>query len=76
MAKPAKLSKASVGYSLGGEVCGCCAHWIEEEEDEKTETGACELVQGEIDECYWCKLFKRRGRDSGDTIAGAMAREY
>ena len=55
-----KLSKASVNYSLGGDVCGACKHWIEEAEDEETETGKCQLVRGVIGEHMWCRLFNRR----------------
>ena len=56
-----KRSKASVDYSLGGDHCGACTHWIESAENEETETGECELVAGPIKEDYWCKLFKRKG---------------
>ena len=57
-----KKSKASVDYSLGGDHCGACVHFINE--NEATETGECELVEGSIKEDYWCKLFKRIGRNS------------
>ena len=52
-----KRSKASVDYSQGGDHCGACTHFIDE--DEKGETGRCELVDGSIREDMWCKLFKR-----------------
>lgn len=55
-----KRSKASVDYSLGGDHCGVCTHFIGE--DEATETGHCELVDGAIREDYWCRLFKRKGK--------------
>lgn len=55
-----KRSKASVDYSLGGDHCGACVHFINE--NEATETGECELVEGSIEEDYWCKLFKREGK--------------
>lgn len=62
----AKRSKSSVGYKRGGDHCGVCKHFVESAEDEKTETGACELVQGEIGEDMWCRLFARKPR----TLAG------
>lgn len=62
-----KVSKASVNYGRGGDHCGVCRFFIESAEDEKTETGACERVAGEIGEDMWCELFKR-GR--ARTIAG------
>lgn len=57
MARPEKRSKTSVKYGLGGDHCGVCKHFIDEDED--SETGACELVAGDIGEDYWCKLFAR-----------------
>lgn len=65
MADGGKVSKASVKYSLGGDHCGACRFWIESEEDEEAETGACEKVAGPIKEDYWCKLFKRRRETIG-----------
>ena len=56
-----KRSKASVDYSQGGDHCGACTHFIEAAENEATETGKCELVEGGIGEDMWCKLFKRKG---------------
>ncbi len=56
-----KRSKASVDYSQGGDHCGACTHFIDEDENEATETGKCELVEGGIGEDMWCKLFKRKG---------------
>lgn len=58
-----KQPKSAVNYSLGGDHCGACTHFIDE--NERTETGRCELVEGTIDEDYWCKLFKRKRRGSG-----------
>ena len=54
---PGKRSKASVNYSLGGDHCGACTHFINE--NEASESVECELVEGVIDEDFWCKLFKR-----------------
>lgn len=55
-----KRSKESVDYSLGGDHCGACTHFIESAENEATETGLCELVAGDIKEDFWCKLFERK----------------
>lgn len=57
-----KKSKASVNYSLGGDHCGACTHFINE--NEATETGECELVEGAIKEDFWCKLFSRKKKQS------------
>ncbi len=57
---PDKKSKASVGYKQGGDHCGACRFFIDE--DEATETGRCQLVKGEIGEDMWCRLFKRKSR--------------
>lgn len=57
-----KRAKSSVDYSVGGDHCGVCTHWIESAENEATETGKCELVAGSIKEDYWCRLFKRKGK--------------
>lgn len=59
-----KASKASVGYSLGGDHCGACTYFIESAENEATETGLCELVEGPIGEDMWCRLFERK-RENG-----------
>jgi len=63
-----KKSKAAVDYHVGGDHCGACRHWIESAEsaeNEKTETGRCELVAGEIGEDMWCKLFERKNGTTG-----------
>ena len=52
-----KKSKGEVNYSIGGDVCGACSHFTDE--NEATERGRCELVDGVIDEYYWCVLFRR-----------------
>lgn len=52
-----KESKAAVGYSLGGDHCHACMYFIEE--DEPSETGTCQKVEGVIDGHYWCELFRR-----------------
>ena len=57
-----KASKASVNYSLGGDHCGVCKHFIAE--NEATEIGKCELVEGDIGEDMWCRLFEREGGES------------
>ena len=61
MGPAGKRSKSSVNYSLGGDHCDVCVHFIEDETSEQEpEIGACELVEGQIREDYWCKLFKRK----------------
>jgi hypothetical protein len=57
---PEKRFKAAVDYSLGGDHCGACVHFIEAAENEASETGKCELVEGDIGEDMWCKLFARK----------------
>lgn len=61
----AKIAKSAVEYSVGGDHCGACRHWIESAEDEATETGRCKLVAGEIGEDMWCKLFQRETKVIG-----------
>lgn len=45
-------TKREVDYSKGMKKahCGICRHYIP--------GGKCELVIGNIDKAYWCKLFK------------------
>jgi len=74
-----KRSKASVDYSEGMKSahCGICEHYS---------SGSCELVEGDIDPSYWCKLFERATHDSrttdmpltakGTKIKSAMESEY
>lgn len=60
-----KVSKASADYGQGGDVCGSCKFFVEdesmeeEEEEEYGELGTCEKVEGVIGELMWCKLFER-----------------
>ena len=51
-----KRAKSSVDYSLGGDHCGICVHFVDEE---MNGIGKCELVAGEIGEDYWCRLYKK-----------------
>jgi hypothetical protein len=55
-----KRSKASVDYSQGMDSahCGICKHYS---------AGSCELVEGDIDPGYWCKLFERATHDARTT---------
>lgn len=53
-----KRSKPSVDYSRGhptGDHCGVCEHYA---------AHRCELVAGEIDPAFWCKLFERKAQRS------------
>jgi len=54
--EPGKRAKASVDYSLGGDHCGACVHFVEG----INELGRCDLVAGDIGEDCWCRLFRRR----------------
>jgi hypothetical protein len=55
----AKKSKSSVDYSKGmtSSHCGICTHYIKGSHGLQ---GMCELVAGNIDPAYWCKLFERK----------------
>jgi len=69
----AKVSARSVKYSLGGDHCSACVNWVEDQEDEATETAPCRKVigpepGGRVREDKWCELFKRKHRR---TIAGS-----
>lgn len=64
----AKISKKDAGYAEGLPHCGACAHYSE---DEGSEKGSCALVEGEIDEDMWCKLFKPARKPTIAEKAGA-----
>ena len=53
----AKVTKASVDYSLGhsmGDHCGICKYFIKPDE--------CEKVKGTVRSAMWCKLFKKKSK--------------
>jgi hypothetical protein len=62
----AKISKTDAGYGPGMPHCGACAHYIDDDDEDGTESesGTCELVSGVIGEDMWCKLYSAKRRPS------------
>lgn len=59
-----KITKAQAGYSEGQPHCGVCRFFIEAEgEDESAD--ACKLVDGQIDEDMWCRLYRGKSLAEG-----------
>ena len=54
--EPGKRAKSSVSYSMGGDHCHACVHFVEG----INMFGKCDLVAGDIGEHCWCRLFKRK----------------
>jgi len=68
-----KRTQASVNYRLGGTHCGACKHFYNE--NEKTETGECRLVEGVIGEVLGCDLFERAPGPKGNGPANAQPQQ-
>ena len=64
----AKRAKADVHYGPGKPHCGVCTHFRDED---ASGNGACELVEGKINEDMWCELFKDKRKA---TLAEGYAR--
>jgi hypothetical protein len=53
----AKISQEDAGYK-DSESCGDCVHFSGGEDGA---SGSCDLVSGDIDSTYWCKLYESSG---------------